>query len=85
MRNFLLMSTEACHLCELAAEVLIAHMDPRLHQVEEVDIAYDDSLLERYGVLIPVLVDETTGAELRWPFDAAQLAVFLEGLPSESE
>lgn len=88
MRNFLLMSSVGCHLCDQAVEILVTQMDPSLHQVEEVDIAFDDNLMERYAVLIPVLVDETSGAELRWPFDASGLHDFIAGLPpvvSESE
>jgi hypothetical protein len=32
------------------------------------DIAEDDSLMQRYGVLIPVLREEDSGQELHWPF-----------------
>jgi hypothetical protein len=38
----------------------------------------DDAALEaRYGERVPVLRDELRGAELDWPFDAAQVAAFL--------
>jgi hypothetical protein len=43
-----------------------------------VDIAEDLTLLERYGVRIPVIKD-ATGRELGWPFDTAQLKAFLAG------
>lgn len=81
MRNFLLMSSVGCHLCDEAVEILVNHMDPACHQVEEVDIAFDDELMARYAVLIPVLVDEASGTELRWPFDASDLQGFLQALP----
>ncbi len=68
-----LYGTSACHLCELAAELLIAAGASCRH----VDISESDELFERYGVLIPVLRRED-GAELNWPFDATALAIFLE-------
>ena len=46
-----------------------------------VDIADDDQLIERYGTRIPVLRRMDTGAELGWPFDAAQLLTFLNEGP----
>jgi hypothetical protein len=46
------------------------------HQVDIVDIAFDDKLFERYGVTIPVL--NYQGSELNWPFDLEQLQVWLE-------
>lgn len=81
MREMLLMSTLGCHLCDVAAEVLVHNMDPARYVVDVVDIADDDLLVEKYGVRIPVLVDEASGQELGWPFDAEQLHVFLTSLP----
>jgi hypothetical protein len=45
------------------------------HQVEVVDIAFDDELFSRYGVTIPVL--NYQGNELNWPFDLQQLQLWL--------
>jgi hypothetical protein len=45
--------------------------------LDKVDIADSDELFERYGLLIPVL-RHADGRELRWPFDPAQLRLFLE-------
>ena len=68
-----LYGTSCCHLCEEAETVLreagIA--------AEYIDIADDDSLFEKYGVLIPVLRRIDNGAELGWPFDAASVVRFL--------
>ena len=36
--------------------------------VREVDISTCDELFERYGLSIPVLRVEASGAELNWPF-----------------
>ncbi|WP_428034002.1 glutaredoxin family protein [Amphritea sp.] len=80
MRQLLLMSSVGCHLCDMAVEVLIGSLDPHQHQLDEVDIAYDDQLMERYALLIPVLVDEVSGAELRWPFDPETVGRFVAEL-----
>ncbi len=67
-----LYGTSACHLCELAAALLVR----RGADFIEVDISESDELFERYGVTIPVLRRED-GAELNWPFDEDALADFL--------
>lgn len=77
MENFLFFTTQGCHLCEQAEALLEAHLNPEIHQVDCCDIAYDDQLLERYGERIPLLKNEITEAELGWPFDAAQLLIFV--------
>lgn len=82
MREMLLMSTLGCHLCDVAIEILVQHMDPSQFVVDVVDIAEDDLLVEKYGVRIPVLVDEASGQELGWPFDEEQLRAFLAALPA---
>ena len=68
----ILYGTSACHLCEIASDLL---RDARC-QFEEIDISESDALFERYGVTIPVLKRED-GAELNWPFDSAHLADFV--------
>ena len=44
---------------------------------QAVDIADDLSLMEQYGVRIPVVKDGS-GRELGWPFDGTQLEQFLQ-------
>lgn len=73
----ILYSTAGCHLCEQAEALLggaglRAGRDYRLQ-----DIALDASLVERYGIRIPVL--QRASAELDWPFDAQGLRRFLDG------
>jgi len=73
-----LLSTEACHLCELAQQVL---MQVHQHQPLEVylqDICEDEGMVENYGTRIPVLLDEDTRSELGWPFDADSVLNWLE-------
>ena len=68
----ILYGTTACHLCELAAALLLAAGV----SFEEVDISQSDELFERYGLTIPVLRRDD-GQELNWPFDEEALARFL--------
>lgn len=65
--------TRGCHLCDEAGALLRA----TAHAWRPHEIGYDDGLVARYGVRIPVLRRPDSGAELDWPFDAAALAAFL--------
>ncbi|QCI11495.1 glutaredoxin family protein [Pseudomonas putida] len=71
-----LFGTLGCHLCEVAEAVLMPFVDHGL-LVELVDIADQEIMVERYGLIIPVLRRCDTGAELLWPFDAEQVVAFL--------
>lgn len=76
MSELLLYSTSACHLCELAEDMLDeARRQGLRFRYRVVDIVEDEGLLERYGVRIPVLRRED-GEELGWPFDTAALVAF---------
>ncbi len=78
MTALVLYSTSACHLCELAEELLRDLQSQRAGlQVEKIDIANDDQLIELYGVRIPVLKRLSDGAELGWPFDDLALREWL--------
>jgi len=68
----ILYSTSACHLCELAEDLL----QREGVSFASVDISESDELFERYGITIPVLRRED-GQELNWPFDQAALKDFL--------
>ena len=76
--NVTLYTTLGCHLCEEALQLLqqVQQAGTEL-QVSEVEIADSDELIERYGIRIPVVADES-GGELGWPFDLAGLQTFLE-------
>jgi hypothetical protein len=71
-----LYSTGACHLCEQALDLLRSLADADW-TLDEVDISDSDALVERYGLTIPVLHREDTGAELKWPFDGEDVARLL--------
>lgn len=79
MKNFILYGTSACHLCELAQQLLELQQQVGGEfdfEFDAVDISESDDLFERYGLLIPVL-QHPDGRELNWPFSADQLGVFL--------
>ena len=76
MSELVLYSRPDCHLCE-EAEALLAVVAPD-QAVRTVDIEDDISLLDRYGVRVPVLRREPAGEELGWPFDANALSRFLQ-------
>lgn len=78
MQKFIFFTTSGCHLCQLAEDLMVVHLDSEMHQVDVLDIAYDDQLLELYGERIPVLKNELTGRELGWPFDAEGLILFIK-------
>ena len=45
-------------------------------QVEVIDIVSADNLIQQYGTRIPVVKNNTSTAELGWPFDYERLAQF---------
>jgi hypothetical protein len=73
----ILYGTSACHLCEIAEELLLAQApDGAACSFEKVDIAESKELFTRFGLRIPV-VSNASGAELDWPFSAEELRLFL--------
>lgn len=70
MIEVILYTTEGCHLCEQAIE-LINSLGQSIN-VSSVEIGDVDSLVERYGMTIPV-VELPSGEQLNWPFSKQQL------------
>jgi glutaredoxin len=71
--KLVLYGKESCHLCD-EAEVVLRELGI---VAEYIDIESEASLLEDYGIRIPVLKRLDTGAELGWPFDAESIGRFL--------
>jgi glutaredoxin len=71
--SLILYGTIGCHLCEQAKRVIKLAGTSAVY----IDIIHDDTLFERYGIRIPVLRREDTGAELGWPFDEVEVLRFL--------
>ncbi len=69
-----LYSTQDCHLCEQAAD-LLKQVTEKI-DLEYIDIARSESLVEKYGIRIPVIKNES-GKELNWPFDLEILENFI--------
>jgi hypothetical protein len=81
MKQLMLFGTLGCHLCEDAESIVKDCLPGRFEQmVELIDIAEQEQWQERYAIRIPVLYHPETQKELGWPFDQAELAVFIRAL-----
>ncbi len=80
MKNLLLYTTQGCHLCEIAMQLLAATLSPEQYRIKAVEISESDQLVETYGIRIPVVADPDGNAELGWPFDQQQLLDFVADL-----
>jgi len=81
--KLILYTTLGCHLCEQAALIIAkvqAQHLPEL-QIEAIDIADHDDLVEQYGIRIPVVLSEQGRNDLGWPFDEAGLINYLSDAP----
>ena len=77
MKTVIFYTTSGCHLCEQALVLLNQVQQVKDIQIETVDIADSDHLIERYGIRIPVIRLEDAECELGWPFSIDALEVFL--------
>ena len=77
MKELKFFTTQGCHLCEQAEEILVTLQKEYIFELEVIDIAADKELVERYGLSIPVLLNAATGEELYWPFNADKIASLL--------
>ena len=69
-----LFSTQDCHLCNQAVNML--KQTTEKFDLEYVDIAVSELLVEQYGIRIPVIKNES-GQELGWPFSQKILENFI--------
>jgi glutaredoxin len=72
MMELVLYTTEGCHLCEDAHELLLSVADRQPLELQLQEIGDDDDLVARYGIRIPVVLFPD-GSELGWPFTEEQL------------
>ncbi|WP_346797441.1 glutaredoxin family protein [Halomonas sp. Bachu 37] len=70
-----LYTTLGCHLCAQLESLLLTLANDEV-SLQRVEISEDDALVERYGVRIPVLVDER-GIELDRGFELERLSPWL--------
>ena len=78
MKELKFYTTQGCHLCEHAEEILAVLRKRYMFALEVIDIAVEAELVERYGLSIPVLLNAATGEELYWPFNADKIASLLD-------
>ena len=82
--NLILFGTSACHLCEMAHELLIPLLKNHpSYQLEIIDIAEQTQWQEQYAIRIPVLLHPQTQQELSWPFDSAAIVKFINELEND--
>lgn len=67
-----LFTTEGCHLCEEAHELLLNVADKHPLRIQLQEIGDDDALVARYGIRIPV-VRFPDQQELDWPFTESDI------------
>jgi hypothetical protein len=68
-QELILYGTSGCHLCEIAAEIVIPVALKAGLSLHQVDIAGNTELEALYETSIPVLC--WFNHELKWPFDSA--------------
>lgn len=68
MTQLVLYTTSHCHLCEQALSLLIELKHHYAINWISKEISDDDSLIERYGIKIPVIQRIDNHSELNWPF-----------------
>ena len=72
----ILYTTLGCHLCEEAHGMLNwLKSEGMALEIEPVEIADDETLMERYGIRIPVV--QYGEDEIGWPFTIEELKAFL--------
>jgi len=77
------MSTAHCSACEAALDLMFSMPEMRGWSLRVVEVAEDESLVERYGARLPVLL--LGGKELSWPFGAAEVRGLLDIVRTEEE
>jgi hypothetical protein len=69
MKKLKFFTTEGCHLCEQAGRIIDALHGRYSFEMEIVDIATEEDLVQKYGLSIPVLLSIEDNEALYWPFD----------------
>ena len=77
MKGIKLFSSSGCHLCELGEEILLRVQTTYKFEIEIVDISSSEDLVEKYGIMIPVLLNTENGKHLYWPFNAEEIIFLL--------
>jgi len=83
MKNVILYTAEACHLCELALEQIEQSASFEKVLLTEIDINSDMALLKEFATRVPVLTVVGSQAHLFWPFDHYDVTQWLESATPE--
>ena len=78
MKKLKFFTTEGCHLCEQAVLILDELHDRFIFEMEIVDIATEEDLVQKYGLSIPVLLNIENNEVLYWPFDRDDVVNLLD-------
>ena len=72
-------TTLGCHLCDQAL-ALLRNIEASGFAIviNEIEIADDNALVEKYGIRIPVVLIDGGDNDLGWPFTEEELQKFLE-------
>lgn len=76
--QLILYTTSHCHLCEEAMSLLIEIATQYNIDWLSQEIADDNTLLERYGLRIPVIKNNDTENEISWPFTTREIVDLIE-------
>ncbi len=82
--QLILFGTAACHLCEMAENLLTTVCrDWPVIDLEHIDIAEQTQWQDRYAIRIPVLLHPKSQRELAWPFDKIAVCAFINELKND--
>ena len=73
MSTLILYTTDGCHLCEFAEQMLAEIQKNKDFFLESIDISTEEALVDLYGIRIPVVKNKETNEELGWPFQPDEL------------
>jgi len=76
--KLLFYTTAGCHLCDQALEIIGSSLRRYRYELEMVEIADSDALIDAYGTKIPVLEKQSTGDKLCWPFSAKEVRTLVK-------
>ena len=80
MKNIILYTTEACHLCELAVDQIEQSESFEQIRLTEIDINSDMALLKKFATRVPVVTVAGSSSYLFWPFDHYEVSQWIQSM-----
>ena len=77
MKTITFYTTEACSLCDKAYSIIEVCIKKDQFDLQVIDIADTDDLIEKFGDKIPLLYRSDTETTLFWPFSPPDVQNFL--------